>query len=212
MIDFLKYLTIYNYIGILAFVIGLYYALQGKRSLKYFTGFLFFVNFIEIFLNYYLSKKYGSSEQMYSYYGFLTSLYYIFIFYLYFRNKSWSFYLFMGIFLWVVFCLYTLIRTEIPLELTPYYSGMIITTILIFAYFYHVLYIEKYKNLKKEAIFYLGIGILLFVFSTFPIIAFYDELVLDLNYSDYFMLLVQFGNVFIYLGYLGVVLCMTNSY
>lgn len=207
MVIFFQYLTIYHCISLLALAIGIYQFLKGKVSLKYFNSFLIFVNFVEIFLNYYLSKKYGSTERMYSVYSFICALYYIFIFYLYFNEKPWATFLKFGIIIWAISCTFLLLYTDKSFEIRPYYSGMAITIGLIFAFFYHILYVEKYQDLTKQCIFYLSLGILLFVFTTFPILSFYDELVLNLDFADFFNKLLQYGNVFISLGYLGVVIC-----
>jgi hypothetical protein len=207
MLKYFSYITPYNYIALIALFVGLFNLYKRKKSLPYFIGFLFVVNFVEIFLNYYLSKRFDTSERMYSYFSFFCSLYYVLTYYFYFKKKKWAFILKVVILTWTIVSILILAFSQELLELKPYYSGMLFTVILILTYFYHLIYLEKFRSLKSEAIFYLSLGILLFTFTTFPILAFYDKVVMDLSFNDYAMKLMLYGNIFLSLGYLGVVLC-----
>jgi len=209
-LSFISFLTLYDSINLLALLIGIYNLLKDKKSITYFISFLFFVNFVEIFVIYYVGKKYGSSESIYSYFSFLCSLYYVFIFYSYFKDKQWSKYLKFLILFWLICSCLIFIFSGTKLELKPYYLGMTFCTSLVLAYFYHLTYKEKFRNLKSEAIFYLGLGILFFTFSAFPILALFDTLIMNKEYSDLYINLLQYGNIFISLGYLAVVLCMKS--
>ena len=210
MYNFISFLTVYDYINVLALIIGIYNLIKGKKSIKYFIGFLSFVVIVEIFGIYYFSKKYGTSVSIISYFSFICSLYYVFIFYSYFQDKLWSKYLKYLIIVWLISSCLIFIFSDIKLEVKPYYLGMALSTFLVLAYFYHLTYKEKFRSIKSEAIFYLGIGILLFVFSTFPILVLLDTVIMNLEYSDIYLKLLQYGNVFLSMSYLAVVLCMKS--
>ncbi len=69
MISILNYMTLYNYISLISLMIGIYLHIRGYSVLKYLLPFIFYTLIIEVFLNYYLSKTYGTSEKMYSYFN-----------------------------------------------------------------------------------------------------------------------------------------------
>lgn len=204
---FFQYLTMYNYVSLLALGICIYQRFRGIQSLKFLCLFLLIVNMVEVPLNYYLSSTYGTSQRMYSFFSFFCAAYYLFIYSEYFQKKMRSKKLFLGIWVWVILSLYVLFTTNEELMLVPYYVGLLFTLTLIIIYFYHILYVESYQDLRKHGLFYFTLGILFFSVSSLPVVFYVDVLVLDLKQSRFFMKLLQTSNIFLYSGYLGAVLC-----
>jgi hypothetical protein len=93
----------------------------------------------------------------------------------------------------------------------PYYLGFGLIIPLIFKYFYNMLYIDKYRSVKNEPLFYFSLGLLLFSFTTFPILVFLDVLILHEIGRSTVSTILQYGNVFISAGYLAAVLCTKKS-
>jgi hypothetical protein len=100
-----------------------------------------------------------------------------------------------------------LTTTQKDFEILPYLIGMGLTSILIFKYFYDIVYIDAYRSIRYEPLFYLSLGLITFIFTTYPIMLFFGELVMDQKKDESYTLIIRFGNIFISLAYLGVVLC-----
>ena len=179
MISILNYMTLYNYISLFSLMIGVYQYIHGYRILKYLLPFIFYTLIIEVFLNYYLSKTYGTSEKMYSYFSFTCALFYLFQYYLHFKEQPWSKYLVYAIVFWILSSLYVFYTAKSEMVFLPYYLGFCLIIPLIFKYFYNMLYIDKYRSVKNEPLFYFSLGLLLFSFTTFPILVFLDVLILN---------------------------------
>ena len=211
MISILNYMTLYNYISLISLMIGIYLHIRGYSVLKYLLPFIFYTLIIEVFLNYYLSKTYGTSEKMYSYFSFTCALFYLFQYYLHFKEQPWSKYLVYAIFVWILSSLYIFYSAKSDMVFLPYYLGFGLIIPLIFKYFYNILYIDEYRSVKNEPLFYFSLGLLLFSFTTFPILAFIDVLILNEQGQSTATKILQYGNVFISAGYLGVVLCTKKS-
>ena len=107
--------------------------------------------------------------------------------------------------------MYIFYTTKSDMVFLPYYLGMGLVVSLIFKYFYNILYIDEYRSVKNEPLFYFSLGLLLFSFTTFPILAFIDVLILNEQGQSTATKILQYGNVFISAGYLGVVLCTKKS-
>lgn len=211
MISILNYMTLYNYISLISLMIGVYQYIHGYRILKYLLPFIFYTLIIEVFLNYYLSKTYGTSAKMYSYYSSTCALFYLYQYYLYFKSQKWSKHLVFIIISWILASMYIFYTTKSDMVFLPYYLGMGLVVSLIFKYFYNILYIDEYRSVKNEPLFYFSLGLLLFSFTTFPILAFIDVLILNEQGQSTATKILQYGNVFISAGYLGVVLCTKKS-
>lgn len=192
-------------------MIGIYQYFQGYKVMQYLLPFIFYTLIIEVFLNYYLSKTYGTSEKMYSYYGFTCTLFYLFQYYLHFKDQSWSKYLVYFIVGWILTSIYIFYTAKSDMVFLPYYLGFGLILPLIFKYFYNMLYIDKYRSVKNEPLFYFSLGLLLFSFTTFPILVFLDVLILHEIGRSTVSTILQYGNVFISAGYLAVVLCAKKS-
>ena len=211
MISILNYMTLYNYISLISLMIGIYLHIRGYSVLKYLLPFIFYTLIIEVFLNYYLSKTYGTSEKMYSYFSFTCALFYLYQYYLHFKEQPWSKYLVYAIFVWILSSLYIFYSAKSDMVFLPYYLGFGLIIPLIFKYFYNMLYIDKYRSVKNEPLFYFSLGLLLFSFTTFPILVFLDVLILHEIGRSTVSTILQYGNVFISAGYLAAVLCTKKS-
>jgi hypothetical protein len=96
----------------------------------------------------------------------------------------------------------------IKFDKISYIAGLIFISGLIFMYFYDIIYINHYKNIMNDSLFYLSVGILIFFATNFPILVFVDLFITNAKkggpvYSNF----IQLGNIFLSLGYLGASLC-----
>lgn len=207
MLRFLNFLTLYNYVGFLCVAVGLYQYIQGKKWVGTFLSFIIFSVFVEVFLNFYLITKYNSSETMYSIFSFFCPAFYLYVFYRFFENKSWADFLKYAIVTWAFFSLVVLVLSNKSFEPFPYYTGMVFTVIMTFVYFYQLLYVDSYREVIKEGMFYFSLGLMLFFFTSFTTMVFFDELIMNENMPRFYLSLLQYGNLFLWFGYLGVLLC-----
>jgi len=201
-------ITPYTIILTFALILGIYYALKGRKStLPYFLPFLIFCFICEVPVNHYFGIKYQNNGKLISYYSFSCALFYLFQYYHHFSHKIWKSYLLSSIIIYIIFSIYILTTTQKDFEILPYLIGMGLTSILIFKYFYDIVYIDAYRSIRYEPLFYLSLGLITFIFTTYPIMLFFGELVMDQKKDESYTLIIRFGNIFISLAYLGVVLC-----
>lgn len=205
----LFYLTPYIIVLTFALILGIYYALKGRRStLPYFLPFLIYCFLIEVPLNYYLSSKFNNNGKLLSYYSFSCALFYLLQYYHHFSNKKWNIYLLASIIIFTFLSIYIFYSSSKDFETLPYLLGMGMTSVLILKYFYDIVYIDTYRSIKYEPLIYLSLGLITFVFTTYPIILFFDELVMNQKIDNFSTYVLRFGNIFISLAYLGVILCL----
>jgi len=207
MARFLNFLTLYNFIGFICIAVGVCRYSTGNKWVRLFLAFVIFCIFTEVFLNFYLITKYNSSDAMYSVYSFLCPAFYLYVFYRFFENKSWADFLKYAIVTWAFFSLVVLVLSKKSFEPFPYYTGMVFTVIMTFVYFYQLLYVDSYREVIKEGMFYFSLGLMLFFFTSFTTFVFFNELIMNENMPRFYLSLLQYGNLFLWFGYLGVLLC-----
>jgi hypothetical protein len=197
----------YEWIIILTVIVSLF----KKSKLKYFNYFIWFVFIFELFFEYYYKLTFGNNIKIYDAFGIICISYYLFIFQNKYKSISEYGSKISGtiIILWllVVSLRLVLIKNELFVDSINYNSGMLIVLFLIFAYVKNIID-TKHKELSSEYPFLLfAMGIVLFYTSSFPLITFINLLVTNKQAISAYSHLLQFGNIFLSLAYLGAVLC-----
>lgn len=195
----------FNYICLIAFIVALYFHFQGKKSLPHLLLFLFVVNFIEIFLIMFWIKQYKSNVLIYNIYSIFCVCYYLYVYFHHFWEKSWAKRFIILAIVWFVYALILFIYNlnELKVNTSSYNIGMIMVMVLVLKYFYDLIYVDKYRSIVKEPLFYFSLGLLIFYVSSFPLLNFINFFVVEDTAMLTYVKLLQIGNVFLALGYLG---------
>ena len=98
----IKFYTPYHYIGLLALVVAVYVYITKKKTFPLFIPFLFVNSFVEMYLVYYFGIKIKNSLVVYNYFTILVILYYFYVYYDFFKSKSWSKYIVLVAFIWII--------------------------------------------------------------------------------------------------------------
>jgi len=93
------------------------------------------------------------------------------------------------------------------IDFLSYTLGFLILIPLMIRYLYEVIYIRPYYNLLTDPYIYLIFGLLIFYTSSFPILSFMNILITDNPNRGIFIKLLNYGNIFLSLAYLGAALC-----
>lgn len=199
----------YEIIIIIAFIIAFFRKKNKQEALPYFTFFITFVFLFEIFFEYYYYRINGDNLIVLNYYSRLCMYYYLFVFLQYFKQFMWAKKYNISFVAYVILSqIYFLLDwPDERLDGLTYTVGMIILFPLILKYLYTVVYDSKYSNILYDPYFYLSFGILIYFASAFPIITFINKLVTINPAYDAYVFLLNLGNIFLSLAYLGVALC-----
>lgn len=211
MINYLKWIEIYQFVMIVAWVVALFRILKGEKIMPFFLEFLTISLIFELVLAYYFAKVYRDNRSVLCIFTFICNCYYLYILNDYFRTKPWIRYLWVMTGIWLIYALVILIRniSKNELDVSGYNLGMILACILILKYFYDVVYVDEFKNVFKESIFYFCVGILIFYAANFTLLV---KIQVLSEYgqkmgSTFFSILRTFGNIILSSGYLGAALC-----
>jgi hypothetical protein len=201
--------ALYNYISLIAFVVILVMQPVKTTKLPFLVVFLFIVNFTELFLIDYWKMKYGNNVIIYNMFSTLCVCYYLMAYLYHFYTRPWIKYLYLVSGIWFIFSIWTIYVNfyKLVVGALSYNLGLLIVIGLIIKYFYDIIYIEEYRSIGRDPLFYFSLGISLFYVSSFPILNFMNVVILSEGTMSIFATLLQIGNVFLSLGYLGAVLC-----
>ena len=206
----------YEYIFILTFCICLYKTLILKLRFSYFTFFITIAFTFELFIEHYISKIFKTNVLAYNYFAVFCVLSYSVIFLDEIKkiDKAKYINIYKGIIIiWLAFSIIRLNKIEnlIFIDSTIYNSGMLVVLFLIGYYFYSFISMEKLNLNFLNPNIYLGLGILIFYCSAFPIITFINELIINPHVKSIYQDLLQIGNIFLSLGYLGAAICIRKE-
>jgi len=203
---FLSYF--YVYINIVALILSLYYMYRGKHSLKYIVGFLLVAVVFETWVVDLFSKVYGNNFFAYQWFTVFCVAYYFFLYIDWFKDKAVGRYLRWIFGVWLLFAVvynFVMVSQE-DFNIMPYNVGMFLIAVFILKYLYDIIYIDSYREVFKEPLFYFSVGILLFYVCNFSILVLMNEVTLRSG-NMFYQNLLQLGNILLSLGYLGTVLC-----
>lgn len=209
LIEYTYNFELYNYINLLAFVALLILQPVKASKIPFLVVFLFIVNFTELFLIDYWSSKFGSNVLIYNIFSIFCVCFYFLVYIHHFKHLPWIKYIQLLIVIWFSFSIWLIYYNfnKLVINALSYNLGLLIVIGLIIKYFYDIIYIEEYRSIRKDPLFYFSLGISIFYVSSFPILNFMNVLILSDEAVAIFAQLLKIGNVFLSLGYLGAVLC-----
>lgn len=165
----------------------------------------------EVFITYYEALYYKSNARSFNLFAILCCTYYIYVYLQYFREKPWvnKIRWVAGVWLASAFAIYLITFNSQQVIFKTYLSGLFIAGGLAVTYFYDLLH-KREMAIFTKPLTYFSLGIILFLTSSFPILAFIDVLIVEQAQQAYSSIL-RIGNIFLSLGYLGTALCLNKE-
>ncbi len=204
-------MDIYEYILVTTLGISLVSQARKTNSLPYFFPFILVVVLVELFIEMWYYKMYGTNFPVMNIYSKICLYYYLFVFYKYFERTKWS-----ATLKWIIifYIIITLLwnfafHDATRIDYISYNVGYLILFPLMFLYLNKVIYEMEYFNVFLDPYFYFIFGILVFYTSSFPILGFINILITDNPTYPAYITLLNIGNIFLSLAYLGAALCST---
>lgn len=203
---------LYEAIIIIAFLLSIYFSVFGKLKLPKLMWFITTVFLFELFIEFYYDKWFGDNLVVLNLYSRICVYYYLYVFCIYFRSKKWmkTFKILALIYVTGTLLSYLIFLPAERIDYATYNIGMIMVLTLVGAYMYHKTYGPLSIDIRLDPHFYLAMGILLFYTASFPLLGFINFLIVENPYFEEYKKLLNLGNTFLSLGYLGVVLCSIN--
>lgn len=202
-------MLIYDIIHIITLVLTIWFAIKGRSPFPLFLPFMMMVVVMEIWILDWVYDRYGNNYHLHNPFAKVCMYYYLFVLYHYFRDSTWASTLKWGL---LIFASTTMVydlfyHDHSRVDLVSYNLGYLILFPLMFRYLYEVIYVRPYYDVFKDPYIYFIFGILLFYTSGFPIIGFINILITDNPQYPVYSKLLDIGNIFLSLGYLGAALC-----
>jgi hypothetical protein len=201
----------YELIIITAFSIQLF----NYKNQFFFTNFISIVFLFEIFIEHFWSVFYKSNIVIYNLFAIVCCYYYQFLFNNNLKNSGDTNYKTIKLLslIWLIFAIsrYIIYFSLKTIDIINYNTGMIISSLLILKYFYTLMLKNKDVQVLKNPYFYFGVGVLIFYCSSFPIITFMNYLITNEHAKNAYSKLLQIGNIFLSLGYLGAAICIRKE-
>lgn len=206
----LKNLFPYQIFIVMALMIGINNYLHRKKGLPFFVWFMLILVFLETFLKSFWAIQFKTNVFILNIAGFYTLIYYFYVYYDYFKIKKVKNYIPIVV---VIYIIIAMIESDFDIKTLKfntisYLFGLTIVIGLILKYFYDILYVDEYRSITREALFYFSLGIMIFYVSCFPTLVNFPKIFQKEITSHLFSILINLGNIFLSLGYLGAAICM----
>lgn len=202
-------MPLYQFIHIATLTLTAWFAYKGRSPFPMFLPFMVMVVFVEVWFADWYYARYDNQFPVMNPYAKLCIYYYLFVFYRYFKDRSWG----LGLkWLIIAFAILTMtynffFHDQTQIDYMSYNLGYLILFPLMFRYLYEVIYKRPYYNVFHDPYLYFIFGLMLFYTSGFPILGFINILITDNPYYTIYTKLLNLGNIFLSLAYLGAVLC-----
>ncbi len=179
--------------------------------MPYYLFFISTIFFFEIILDNWIFVGNKSNYGLVNISSKICAYYYLFIFWYSFKNRNWGKWVGYIFVTYVILSIlyYTCWGSDKILDTVSYNVGILLTLPLVLLYLYEVIHKKVYYNVFKDAYFYFAFGILFFYTSAFPMIGFLNVLVTNNAQFQAYIDLLNAGNIFLNLAYLGAALCST---
>jgi hypothetical protein len=202
-------MLLYDAIHIATLTLTAWLAFRGKEPFPLFLPFMVMVVIVEIWLSDWYYAQYGNLYPIINPYAKFCIYYYLFVFYQYFKDKPWAGKLKYGIVGFITITLFWnfFYHDHSQIDYLSYNVGFLILFPLMFRYLYEVLYLRPFYNVFHDPYLYFIFGLLLFYTSSFPILGFINILITDNTQYQVYSELLNVGNIFLSLAYLGAALC-----
>lgn len=192
-----NYISFYQIINLIALLISLHAIIRKKRNINFFFMFLFFLCFMEIVAAN-LEVMYFSNN--YLSYNICMDGCIVFYYLIYRENSNFKMDILIGF--WAIVSIVNTISTPFSLNTETYVIGLIIITIIVLIRFYDEIFRSNYKPLGKDYKTWLGLGITIFLYCSFPLLLFMKFLILENSTFLAFYQLLNIGNIILSTGYL----------
>jgi hypothetical protein len=203
-------LLLFESIFIATLTLSAWFTYKGQKGpFPYFLPFMVMVVSFEIPIDIWFKSLYGHNLHLKNLMAKLCIYYYLFVFYHYYRDRVWSMLLKYIILLYMTITLVWNFgfQDQDSIDYISYNAGYLILIPLMLLYLHEVIYKKDYYNVLRDPYVYFIFGILIFYTSSFPILGFINMLITyNPNYKAFYHLL-NLGNIFLSLAYLGAVLC-----
>lgn len=203
-------MLLFESIFIATLTLAAWFTYKGQPSpFPYFLAFMVMVVGFEVPLDICFMNLYGHNLELKNLMAKLCIYYYLFVFYDYFKNRAWSRVLKYFILLYIITTLTWnfAFQDHSTIDYLSYNAGYLILIPMMLRYLYEVIYMRDYYNVLKDPYIYFIFGILIFYASSFPILGFINILITDNPHYKVYKDLLNVGNIFLSLAYLGAVLC-----
>lgn len=177
--------------------------------MQFISQFIYFVTFFELIFSHYYARYFGNNVIPYNIFA-NTCIALYFFFYYYHINKVGRGKTLLVVFLiWSIFwCSRILKYSDTNSDSLSYIFGMFVVLYAMIEYFKYIIDLNLTTNeILKLPQFYFTIGIITFFTSCFPILSLSNLLILSDDVADSYQSILQVGNIFLSLGYLGAILC-----
>jgi hypothetical protein len=203
-------LLLFESIFIATLTLSAWFTYKGLTGpFPYFLAFMVMVVSFEIPIDIWFKNLYGHNLHLKNLMAKLCIYYYLFVFYHYYRDRNWSNTLKYIIIFFVIITLTWnfAFQDQNSIDYLSYNAGYLILIPLMLLYLHEVIYKKDYYNVLRDPYVYFIFGILTFYASSFPILGFINILITDNpTYKAYYDLL-NVGNIFLSLAYLGAAIC-----
>lgn len=182
----------------IAFLLSLKVDIDKNERISDLSVLLFIVWLLETVLSKFYGMFYQNNIVLYNIFTHVVIVIYFYIF----RNGK----LFIKPLLPIIWALiFTVVNSFYSwkgLFIQSYLIGLTLTLFFILNYFRNSIFSTELNAVFRDYKFYLGLGILLFLSCSFPMLYFWNSLTVSGGAKGIFMKLLQTGNIFLSLGYL----------
>ncbi len=180
----------------------------SNRYQMYLFLFLLFATTFEIGVLQYFKKIYQNNIDAYNFFAISCIISYIYVYLLYFKNHRFAYILKLVLIGYTIFSttLFYLNFGSNQLINYTYLLGLTISVALSIMYLKNMISQEGVQ-FYKESLFYFSIGLIVFFVTSFPLLTLFDLLIKDNYAMKSYSELLQIGNIFLTLGYLGAAIC-----
>ena len=213
LIEIFKRIEIYKWIIIISTILSV--LPKNGKWIKYdYVIFIFMVFFCElIFTHYARPYIWPTNYPAYNIYTIVVCVGYMYFFLNSFREHRYFYAALAICLIWLITSVYFFFEDFDPMKVNirAYHIGLLLSACLAFWYVYDLIFIQPFKNIFQQPLFYLALGIILFYFSAFLILNFIHLMVANENASTAIKEILQKGNIILSLGYLGMAICMRKE-
>lgn len=216
MLEFIIKLPSYKQVLLLAAIVAIgrlvvhsNYRFLFNRLLVYW---LLFAAFCEIIWSDIMFVNTGSNYLVYNIYCIFSIWFYLLIFWPFSSSLKIKVVVGSAFAVWLCQVIYGLFVKDLENEVLSltYLTGLSFVVILVIAFFYR-LGNQLAQGLFDNPLVYLGLGVTILYVSSFPLLLFADVLVIHPKAQKAYYDILQIGNIFLSLGYLGAAICMRKE-
>ena len=202
-------MSLYEPIIAITFLILVWFVIDNRKGLIGLPLFLSVVTAFELIIKHLYFHRHGSNLLVLNFYSRICVYYYLFIYWYYFRDRKWmrSVEILILLFILSSLLVFFVVMPALTIDYLSYNLGMCMVLTLIGIYLYDVIYSLERVNVFRDPYFYFSFGILIFFTASFPILGFINLLIVDNPNYEIYADLLDVGNIFLCLAYLGALLC-----